>query len=279
MDNDSGRGSRSDEPPKLATVRRLHRDEAKGSSATATEEWYETERLTGHITGRRTPPIDQPSPLRGEALEILDWRHAECPPPPTALQRLRQSLANRGHRVASLFVLANHRERALAAVEAGGAAAPSQPRARRPRLRMLSARRGVAPPTAARREDTPTVDEVLVGDASGPRTKSRGSADLARQRLDWRSAPAPRTRRDRRPRLWALGLIGAGLVVTAAAAAVIAITSSPNGRDSHRASFAAATSIPRVALIAGRKTVVGVLGSVEHQTHNTSPPPQHRSPR
>ena len=52
MDNDPGRGSRSNEPPKLATVRRLHLDDGEGSSATATEDWYETERLTGHITGR-----------------------------------------------------------------------------------------------------------------------------------------------------------------------------------------------------------------------------------
>ena len=267
MDNDSGRGSRSNEPPKLATVRRLHIDDGEGSSATATEEWYETERLTGHITGRRNAPAVEP--IRDEALLDLDWRHADSAPPPTALQRLGRSLAAHGHRVASLFVLAGHRRHGLAAAGARNAAVPTQPKARRPRLTMLSTRRAAAPPTVDQHEDKPTADQVLAAEPSSPRTAPRSSADLAPQRLDWRSAPAPKTRRDRRPRPWALGLIGAALVVTAAAAAVIAITSSPNGRDSHRASFAAATSIPRVALIAGGKTVIGVLGSVEHQTRTT----------
>ena len=77
MDNDSGRGSRSNEPPKLATVRRLHLDDGEGSSATATEEWYETERLTGQITGRRNAPHGRPaSASTDEALVVLDWRHA-----------------------------------------------------------------------------------------------------------------------------------------------------------------------------------------------------------
>ena len=65
MDNDSGRGSRSNEPPKLAPVRRLHLDDGEGSSATATEEWYETERLTGQITGRRNAPAGRAPTGRG----------------------------------------------------------------------------------------------------------------------------------------------------------------------------------------------------------------------
>ena len=134
---------------------------------------------------------------------------------------------------------------------------------------MLSTRRAAAPPTAEQQEDKPTVDEVLAAEPSSPRTAPRSSADLAPQHLDWRSAPAPKARRERRPRPWRRGLIGTALVVTAAAVAVIAITSSTNGRDSHQATFAAATSRPRVALIAAAKTVIGVLGSVEHQTRTT----------
>ena len=97
MDNDPGRGSRSNEPPKLATVRRLHLDDGEGSSATATEDWYETERLTGHITGRArsTSTIDRAAPSQNEAPAVLDWRHAEATPPPTALERLRRSLERR----------------------------------------------------------------------------------------------------------------------------------------------------------------------------------------
>src|ERR1019366_6810883 len=59
--NDRGREHRSNEP-QLATVRRLHLDDGDGSTTTATEEWYETERLTGQITGRarHAPPADAP---------------------------------------------------------------------------------------------------------------------------------------------------------------------------------------------------------------------------
>jgi hypothetical protein len=286
MDNDSGRGSRSNEPPKLATVRRLHLDETEGSSATATEEWYETERLTGQITGGRSaPPVDQPAPLRDEALVALDWRHAESAPPPTALQRLGRSLADRGHRVVSLFALAGHHSHGLAAAGARDAAVPSHPQAQRPRLAMLTTRRAVAPPTVEPREDKPTVDEVLAAEPSSPRTGPRGSADLTPQHLDWRSAPAPNARRERRPRPWPRVLIGTAVVLTAAAVAVIAITSHTNDRavSSREASFAAATSRPRVALIAAAKTVTAVLGTVEHQARITPARqriyPRHAHPR
>src|ERR1019366_10398905 len=99
MGNDSGRGSRSNEPPKLAPVRRPHLDDGEGSSATATEDWYETERLTGQITGRTrsTSTVDRPAPSQNEAPVILDWRHAEPTPPPSALERLRRGLERRRH--------------------------------------------------------------------------------------------------------------------------------------------------------------------------------------
>src|SRR5450755_3153176 len=101
MDNESGSwGSRSNEPPKLATVRRLHLDDGEGSSATATEEWYETERLTGQITSRArsTSPTDRTAPSQNEPPVILDWRHTDTTPTTTALQRLGQRLGRRNLR-------------------------------------------------------------------------------------------------------------------------------------------------------------------------------------
>ena len=101
MGNDPGRGgSRSDEPPPLATVRQLHVDDADGSGVTATEEWYETERLTGHITGsaHSTAPVHRPAPAQQGAPVVLDWRHAAPATPPTARERLGRTLAERRSR-------------------------------------------------------------------------------------------------------------------------------------------------------------------------------------
>ena len=121
MSNETGRGSWPDERATRATVSRLHLDDSEGSSATATEEWYETERLTGQITGRRNAPaIDKPAPLQSEALAVLDWRHADSAPAPTVLQRLGRSLADRRHRVVSLLVLAGHRSMSRLLGCAGG---------------------------------------------------------------------------------------------------------------------------------------------------------------
>ena len=194
-----GRGGWQDERPTRATVRHLYGDEAKGSGATTSEEWYETERLTGQITGRRdAPAIDQPAPLQSEALAVLDWRHADSAPAPTVLQRLGRSLADRRHRIASSLVLAGHRSHQPAAPGTREAAAGSQPHARRSRLAMLTTRRAVAHGTAEAGEDEQTADEVLTAELSSRRADPRGSGDLAPQRLDWRSAPAPKPRRERR---------------------------------------------------------------------------------
>jgi hypothetical protein len=94
MDNDSGRGSRSDEPPPLATVRRL--DEHTSRSRIAEDDWYETERLTGQITGgaRSTAVSDELATGREPTL-VLDWRHADPGHAPIAPRRLRESLPRR----------------------------------------------------------------------------------------------------------------------------------------------------------------------------------------
>ena len=266
MSNDTGRGGWPEERPTRASVRHLHGDEADGSGETATDEWYETERLAGQITGGGRAA--GPAFSQREAAGVLDWRHVEIAPAPTALRRLGRSLADRGHGVVSLLVIAGHRRNGLGARDAN---VRSQTRVRRPRLAVRAAGRAVAPPAVEAREDKPTADEILVAEPSRPPTGPRGCAEFASERLDWRSEPAPRARGERRRRPWRRGLIGTAFVLAAAAVGVIAITSHTNGRavNSRQASFAGAASRSRAALIAAR-TVIGVLGTVEHHGRMTA---------
>jgi hypothetical protein len=264
MSNDTGRGSWPQDRPTGASVRHLHADQTEGSSATATEEWYETERLAGQITaGARSAP---PAFSRGEAPGVLDWRHAEVAPAPTAFQRLGRSLADRLHRAASLFVATGHRSHQLNGADARAPDAPVHKQAQRRRLTALTTWRAVAPPTVEPQEDGPTAGEILAAEPSSPRTDPCGPAQLAPQRLDWRSAATPKARRARPSRR---GLIGTALALTAAAIAVIAITSHTNGRAVTRDQASFARAVSGVGVIAAAKTVLGVLGSVEHQARTT----------
>ena len=131
-------------------------------------------------------------------------------------------------------------------------------------------RAGAVPHRPAKlREDDQTADEVHTAELSSRRTDPRGSSDLAPQRLDWRSAPAPKPVRERRTHPSPRMLAGAALVVTAAAVwiGVIAIASHKNDRpvSSHSASFVAATSAPSIGFLAAAKTVRTVLGAIEQQ--------------
>jgi hypothetical protein len=178
---------------------------------------------------------------------VLAWRHAELAPAPSALQRLGRRLAERSHRIVP------------------------KTQARRPRLTMLTTRRAIAPPSVEPQEDKPTADEVLAAEPRG-QADPRGSADAAPHRLEWRSSSAPKARRERALRPARRWLTGIALVLTAAAVSVIAIRSHTDGRaaHSHQASFATATSRPHLAVIAAAKTVLGVLGTVEHQARTTA---------
>ena len=176
MDNDSGRGSEPNEPPKLANVSRLHLDDVEGSDATTNEEWYETERLSGQITGR-TPsdlPIDHPAPAQNETPVVLDWRHAESVPPPTALERLAHSLTRRNRR----------RRRGLLS-------APQKPGAqtRRSRRAMLAGASKAAPAPPAPQQDGPAMQDIGSGRPSGPQIALRGASDETPQRSKRQSAP------------------------------------------------------------------------------------------
>ena len=147
---------------------------------------------------------------------------------------------------------------------------------------MLTTRRAVAPPTAEPQEDERTADEVLTAELSSRRTDPRGSADLAPQRLDWRSAPAPIPGRERRPRPWTRMLAGAALVMIAApvwiGVAAIASHRPHHAVSSHSATFAAASSEPGAAFPAAAKTVRSVLGTIEQQVR-TAPAPHRVNPR
>jgi hypothetical protein len=273
MGNDSGRGSRSDEPPQLANVRRLHLDDVEGPSATATEEWYETERLTGQITGgaRSAAPIDPPAPSQDEAPVVLDWRHAAAVAPPTALERLRTLAARRYRR---------HRR------GIPDADVPSPARARGVQRAVLATANQVQPPRLAPQEDEPAADEIRATPPSGPRIGLRESADRAPQRPKRRSAPSASGReRDTHPRL-RRGVIVSAVVLSVAAASVIAIASQMNSTAARprQASPVAATSRPGDAgLNTTAETVIGVPAILEHQVRKSQPGhgtvQAHRHPR
>ena len=273
MGNDSGRGSRSDEPPQLANVRRLHLDDVEGPSATATEEWYETERLTGQITGRArsAAPIDPPAPAQDEAPVVLDWRHAAAVAPPTALERLRTLAARRYRR---------HRR------GIPDADVPSPARARGVQRAVLATANQVQPPRLAPQEDEPAADEIRATPPSGPRIGLRESADRAPQRPRRRSAPSASGReRGTHPRLRRAVIVSA-VVLSVAAASVIAIASQINSTAARprQASLVTATSRPGDAgLNTTAKTVIGVPAILEHQVRKSQPGHRtvqaHRHPR
>jgi hypothetical protein len=259
--NDSGGGSRSDEPPQLATVRRLHLDDGDGSSATTTEEWYETERLTGHITGgaRRAPPVDPPAPAQDQAPVVLDWRHAAAVPPPTALERLGR--AARGYR---------RRRRGTQDADV-----PS-PRARGPRRAVLPTASKVQPPRLEPHEDEPAADEIRAAQPSGPHLGLRESADRAPQRPKRRFAPSTNGRqRSRYPQLRRAAIVTT-VVLIAAAATVIGVASQMNSTAAkpHQASLVGSTSRPGAALNTAANTVIAVLGTLERRIHTS--PARHR---
>ena len=100
MSNRMGTGKQTgpEERSARGSVRSLFADEAEGG-AIAAEEWYETERLTGQITGRARA-TDRPEPAQHRVPLALEWRHAEVSPSPNRLVRLRRRL-ERGNRRAT----------------------------------------------------------------------------------------------------------------------------------------------------------------------------------
>jgi hypothetical protein len=195
---------RPEERSARGSVRSLFADEAEGA-AIAAEEWYETERLTGQITGR-APATDRPEPAQHRIPLALEWRHAEVSPSPNRLVRLRRRL-ERGHR------RANATEGHVPVT--ASRAAPE-----------------VASQGLGSREDDGGTAAVASRGRGDPASSARDDAGPRRsERLAWRSPPAAITSaRSDRPRLRWIAILGA-IALSLAAAATIAIASE-TGRNS-----------------------------------------------
>lgn len=164
MGNDPGRGgSRSDEPPPLAAVRHLHLDDVD-----ATDEWYETERLSGHLTGgaQSATTSDRPAPSQQGAPVVLDWRHATPATPPTARERLGRTLAERRSR------------RRSRGPQDTAVLSPAWTRAIK-RAALDAASQAEQPPALDREDDDHAPDAPA---RSGPRISLREPADWIAQR-------------------------------------------------------------------------------------------------
>lgn len=247
MDNESGRGaSRSHEPPKLATVARLHHDEAERSSATATEEWYETERLTGHITGRAgtTPPSNQPGPDHDEQPAVLGWRHPAPPPPPALLQRLGRSLHARRER-------RRHKPAAAARDTNVFPAAGQEP-----------------PPAALREEEAAADHHNGAGHPIVPRIALRGDGDQAPRQPRRRTARRTSALEGGHHPGLRRGLVPGAIVLAIVLVSAVGIASQLNGTPAkpHHTTVVAATSRPGAALSTTAERAIGALESLKHQT-------------
>ena len=257
--NDRGREHRSNEP-QLATVRRLHLDDGDGSTTTATEEWYETERLTGQITGRArhappadAPPAALPAPAPTSAPVVLDWRHAPGVPSPTALQRLRRSVASRPSR-------ANTQD------------AEVPPSARACEVQQtVPATTSKVQPAPATEEDKPAADEIRAAPPSGPRIGLRGDAEPAPPRAKrWGTMRTYARERSHHLRLGRTVIVSV-VVLSLAAVSVIGIASQTNSTATkpHQASLVAATSRPDAGVGTTTKSLIGALGVLEHQVRTS----------
>lgn len=261
MDTDSGTKGESHEPPQLPPVRRLHHDDAEASSITATEDWYETERLTGQITGgaRTASPTGQPASAQTQAPAVLDWRHAETPTPATVVERFERSLDARRHR---------HRHKTA---DPRGTDALAQAPASEAKNAVLAALNHAAPPDAPK-DDEPAADQIRVAQPNVQRIGLRGDADLALQNPSPGSAPlvgAHGRKRGHRTRLRAGVILSA--VVLSVAVSVIGIMSGvnrPAAKPPH-ANVEAATPKPDNGLHLNANTVLSALGRLEHQARRT----------
>ena len=256
MSNDTGRGSRSNEPPPLATVSRLSIDENTPRPGADEADWYETERLTGQITGggRSAAAADEPA-IAPERTPVLDWRHADPSPIPSAAQRLRRHLARRRRPNLTLRVpwpdgpLRRHRQTATPGVPDGET--PVSPTS-------------TTPPTAAH----PT--------------------DPTRLRLGFRHAPEhpePKARqplraRARKPRLVSgrhASIVALAIVITVAATIAIAVALSASPTRPRRAPDAAASLRQAPDLRRTATALTAAIWFVEH--HVRASARAHRSVR
>ncbi len=247
LDRDSGGRGRSNEPDRLAPVQRLHVHD--GSTVTA--EWYETERLTGQITGRGlSVPADQPMPAKTEAHVVLDWRHAAPEPPSPVLERLGRTLAARRR----------HRR----GTQDEDASPPR--RGRRELRRAVLATSSQVQPLPAAQQDKPAAGEIDGPAPGGPRLSLRGDAEPAAQRVNRRAALSASARGRSHHFLLATAMIVSAGVLSLAAMSVIEIASQTNSTPvkERRASLTAVASSPAAGVGTAAKRAIGALGALEH---------------
>jgi hypothetical protein len=245
MDNDSGRGSRSGKPPPLATVRRLRLNEYTSRSG-AEDDWYETERLTGQITGRApsAAATDEPA-LRPKPTLALDWRNPDPGARPSAAQRLRRGLDRRRRAKVTLRFprphnsLRRHRRSIAAEVPEGKAAESTT---------------SGAPETVGDRNDA---TRPLLGFRRGPEPElpkaARASSAKARERV---SHPA---------RGRGASIVAATLVAAATATIGIAAALSSSPAKPRRAEAAAASSGHAPHIEAAARVLGAAVGFMERQ--------------
>ena len=249
MDDDTGLGDRSHEPPPLAPVRQLRLGDAEGLTA-AGEEWYETERLTGQITGGAAsePPVDRQARRHDQGPMLLEWRHVQGTPAPTALQRLGERLDRR---------LRRRKPRALRGD------ARQAPRGRRVR-RAAFAGAGNAPASTLRAPERPAAAELnRIRFADDPRSDTREPHERIRSRASRsarRGAIAGR-RGGQRPLRWALI---STRVMIAIAGSVGAVASQLNSTPANpqQGSRVAATGLG-APLNTVATTMIGALAAAE----------------
>lgn len=147
MDTDRGMSSVSGELPKLATVQRLHIGEP--GEGRGEDEWYETERLTGHLTGGARPSTQA---VAEDDAQRLDWRAGPAPDGATPLEGLRARIG------------ARLRRRHLAVGERQSDAAPA----------ARQSTTCIAPATASGDQARQPVTSVADGRSDGERLAMRG---------------------------------------------------------------------------------------------------------
>ena len=231
----------------LAPVRQLRLGDVEGSTA-AGEEWYETERLSGQITGGAAsePPVDRQAPGHDQRPVLLDWRHVQGAPAPTAVQRLRERLDRRRRR----------RE-----PRASRSDVPRAPRGRR--ARRAAAGASNAPASTLRApERRAAAEQNRIPFADDPRADTREPRERMRSRASRSAHVAIADRRGgQRPLRWAL--IGAGVMVAiGGSVGTVASRLDSTPANPHQASRVAATRLG-AALHTVATTMSGALAAAE----------------
>jgi hypothetical protein len=244
----TGKQTGPEERSARGSVRSLFADEAEGG-AIAAEEWYETERLTGQITGRARA-ADRPEPAQHRIPLALEWRQAEVSPSPSRLVRLRRRL-ERGHRRTTAT------ERHV----------PVTPSLAEPEV----ASQGLG----SRVDEGPTdaIASRRRGDRPSPASDDAGAPTS--ERLGWRSPPGAIAYplRDR-PRLRTVAILGA-IAFSLAVAATIAIASETSRSSPKRspAGLLDGASRPTPGLLTmATDRVVLALGIVGHEVRVSATP-------